>query len=391
MDYSIPPIESGGHLIIDLDALTANWKLLAAKSPHAECSAVVKADAYGISIEVAAPALAEAGCKTFFVAHLSEAKKLRAILSDVTIYVLNELFPQTAEVYKQLNVQPVLGSIAECIEWASFSGNDVGAALHIDTGMNRLGLRIGEFEDWLSQFQEELPFKVTLLMSHLACAHNPNHPLNAKQIESFDALRKKLPMIRASLANSSGIFLGPETHHELLRPGYALYGGNPTPGKPNPMLPVITLLGRIIELRDVFEGESIGYDASFRAFRDMRIATISVGYADGLLRSSGQFTHKRSGEVVFEGQRCPFVGRVSMDLSAVDVTHIPRNAIQRGDFVEILGETISIDELAESADTIGYEVLTSLGRRYTRQVKTAQSTPNRLHFLRLLQLSDSSL
>jgi len=372
IDNSISPTKSGGHLIVNLSAIVANWKLLAAKAPKAECAAVLKADAYGTKIELIGPALAEVGCKTFFVAYLSEAERLRQALPYAIIYVLNGLFPDTAEIYQQLNIHPVLGSISECQEWAAFKGNDIGAALHVDTGMNRLGLRIEEFESYLNHFKGVLPFKVILLMSHLACADMPSHPLNAKQIASFMTIRQKLPMIKASLANSSGIFLSSNTHFDLLRPGYALYGGNPTPYQANPMFPVITLLGRIVQLRDVLAGESIGYGSAFVAAASMRIATISVGYADGFLRASGGSKDRKAAEVVVASQRCPLIGRVSMDLMAIDVTHIPRSSINRGDFIEILGPHISIDELAEHAGTIGYEILTSLGHRYTRQIEMAQ-------------------
>lgn len=374
MYCSIPPKESGGHLIIDLSALVANWKLLAAKAPHSECAAVVKADGYGTQIAVVCPALAKAGCKTFFVTYLAEAKEIRQLLPDVSIYVLNELFPNTAEMYRELNVHPVLGSTSECEEWASFSGNDIGAALHVDTGINRLGFRVDEFEKWLNDHRGVPPFKVTLLMSHLACGSEPDHPLNAKQIALFKALRQKLPTVKASLANSSGIFLSPETHHDVVRPGYALYGGNPTPGKPNPMHTVITIKAKIIKLRTLLPGDTIGYGGAFLVKQPMRVATISDGYADGIFRSAIGNEKRTPAEVVIAGRRCRLIGGVSMDMIHADITHIPESDVKRGDFAEILGPNISIDELAAHAGTIGYEVLTSLGKRYTRTVTTSASS-----------------
>lgn len=360
----IPETEAGGVLTVSTGAIVANWKLLASQAPQTECAAVVKADAYGCGIEAVGKALAIAGCRTFFTAHLSEAKRLRVVAPQAVIYVLNGFFSGTVGEYLRHRLFPVLGSLSEMQEWAAGEGKDHGCALHVDTGMNRLGLRVEEFAHWVEHGRGQPDFKIDLLMSHFACADEPTHPLNARQIESFAAVRQRLPQVKASLANSSGIFLDKAAHHNLLRPGYALYGGNPTPEKSNPMHPVVSLQGRIVQLRDVPAGESIGYSAGFVASKPMRIATVSVGYADGLLRSSGGGKDRPAAIVMVEGVRCPFVGRVSMDLHALDVTAVPATRIKRGDMVDLLGAQITIDALAANAGTIGYEILTSLKRRY---------------------------
>jgi len=243
--------EAGGILTIDLGALVANWRALGSRAPGAECGAVVKADAYGCGIEQVAGALAKAGCKTFFVAHLGEAKRARVAAPDATIYVLNGLLPGSAPAYAQANLCPVIGSRAELDEWSEFraaSGWRGGAALHFDTGMNRLGFSGDDAGGIAGLLGKD--HGIALVMSHFACAEE-DHPLNAEQIAHFGAIRRHFAGIRGSLANSSGIFLGPAAHHDLTRPGVALYGANPLPGKPNPMRPVVSLHGRIVQTRDI--------------------------------------------------------------------------------------------------------------------------------------------
>jgi alanine racemase len=256
----------------------------------------------------------------------------------------------------------VIGSSAEFDEWQAFRGSsgwDGAAALHIDTGMNRLGLSRDEAARLGNRHG------IALVMSHFACSEE-DHPLNAIQIGRFRELRKLFPGIAGSLANSSGIFLGSEAHHDLVRPGVALYGANPTPGKPNPMQPVVTLQGRIVQLRAVEQGATVGYSATWTAKRPTRLAIVSVGYADGFLRAASASDARPGAEAIVAGQRCPLAGRVSMDLIAIDVTDVPEGKARRGDLVTLLGAEIGVDELAARAGTIGYEVLTSLGRRYRR-------------------------
>jgi alanine racemase len=369
-----PTFGAAGRLTVDLDALVANWRLLAERSAGAECGAVIKADGYGIGLEPAARALGEAGCRTFFVAHLSEATRARQTCPEATIYVFNGLLPGTASAYLGFAVRPVLGSREEIDEWVALcrvAGARLPAALHVDTGMNRLGLRP---EEALALKGDPLlsAFEPALLMSHFVSSEVPDDPVNARQIEAFQTVRETLPSIPASLCNSSGIFLPQRPHFDLVRPGYALYGGNPTPDRENPMQPIVRLEGRIIQLRTAETGETVGYNAQWTVGRRRRLATVSVGYADGYPRAASATDAKRdaqiaTGEAIVAGLRCPFAGRVSMDLIAIDVSDVPEGAVRRGDLVTLIGDDLTIDEVGRRAGTIGYEVLTSLGRRYARR------------------------
>ncbi len=357
--------EAGGILTIDLAALVANWRALAGRAAAAQCAAVVKADGYGCGVEQVAAALAKAGCLTFFVANLPEARRARAAAPDAAIYVLNGVLPGTAPAFAQANLRPVIGDGPGWDEWNAFRANSGwrgGAALHVDTGMNRLGFSADEVRQLAPAHGSD--HGIALVMSHFACSEE-DHPLNALQIERFAAVRASFPGIAGSLANSSGIFLGASAHHDLVRPGVALYGANPTPGKPNPMRPVVTLHGRIVQTREVAQGATVGYSATWTARRPTRLAIVSVGYADGFLRAASASDARPGAEAIVAGQRCPLAGRVSMDLIALDVTDLHAQ-VRRGDLVTLLGDGIGVDDLAERAGTIGYEVLTSLGRRYRR-------------------------
>jgi alanine racemase len=367
------PPEAGGLLTVDLGALAANWRLLRDKAAGAECAAVVKADAYGIGLEPAVQALFRAGCRTFFVAHVSEAVRARKVCGDAVIYVLNGLLPGTPPTFAGLALRPVIGSRDEMAEWAAFcrmADRKLPAAIHVDTGMNRLGLRPEEALQ-LGQSPEWREFEPALLMSHFASSEEPENPLNRHQAEAFAAVRRVFPELPASLCNSSGIFLPERPYHDLVRPGYALYGGNPTPGRPNPMRGVVRLEGRIVQTRVAEDGETVGYNAQWTARGRRRLATISVGYADGYPRAASATDAKRDasvpyGEAIVAGRRCPLAGRVSMDLIVADVTGVPESSARRGDPVTLIGDGLTVDEVAERAGTIGYEILTSLGRRYPR-------------------------
>ena len=371
LDQSVPgPLEAeaGGILTIDLDAIAANWRELAGRAAPAQCAAVIKADAYGCGIEPVARALTRAGCSTFFVAHLTEARRTRAAAPSAAIYVLNGLLPGTAPTYPEANLRPILCSLDELAEWQAFTaanGWQGAAALLVDTGMNRLGLRPQEAIALAERTNRPLG-GVDLLMSHFACSEEPAHPLNAKQMGIFREIRDLFPEMSGSLANSSGIFLGPDAQHDLVRPGVALYGANPTPGHVNPMRPVVYLKGRIIQVREVAAGETVGYSATWTAKRPTRLAVVSIGYADGFLRAASATDTRRGADAIVAGIRCPIAGRVSMDLIALDVTRLPAQAVRRGDLVTLLGDDITVDDLAAHAGTIPYEVLTSLGHRYRR-------------------------
>jgi alanine racemase len=367
------PDEAGGILTIDLAAIEANWKKLAGMTIPVECAAVVKGDAYGCGLDPVARKLSKAGCRTFFVADVAEGRRVRAIAPDATIYVLNGLMPGSAQTFANDNLRPVINSTTELAEWDAFVATkkwNGGAALHVDTGMNRLGISIDEAIAIATRIQSE-NHGFALLMSHLACAETPDHPLNDKQVRLFREIRIIYRGVASSLANSAGIFLGGTLYCDLVRPGVALYGANPVPGKPNPMRPVVELKGRIIQVRGVAKGDTVGYGATFSAARPSRMAVIAVGYADGFLRSAAANKGKPAGEVVVAGKRCPVAGRVSMDLIAVDVTDLPEGTARRGDFATLIGEGMSVDDLAAGMGTVGYEVLTNLGRRYHRIYKGA--------------------
>ena len=368
-----PAAQAGGTLTIDLGAIEANWRALGRRAMPAECAAVIKADAYGCGLEKVAAHLAKAGCRTFFVADLDEARRVRAVASEPAIYVLNGIMTGSAAAYPDIRARPVIGSMVELAEWDAFcAGQDWhgGAALHVDTGMNRLGISVSDAAALAPRIRAE-NHGITLLMSHLASSELPEHPLNALQISVFREVRILYRGIPSSLANSSGIFLGASAHCDLVRPGVALYGVNPIPGQSNPMRAVIDLQARIAQVRIVPRGETVGYDGAWTAKRTTRIAVAAVGYADGYPRAASASDEAPGGAAIVAGKRCPFAGRVSMDLIAIDVTDLPEGAVRRGDFATLIGDEITVDAVAGAAGTIGYEVLTSLGRRYHRVYRTA--------------------
>jgi alanine racemase len=377
-----------GVLTVDLDALVANWRKLEKTAVPAECAGVIKADAYGCGAGPVARALAGAGCKTFFVATLDEARAVRealtaealssqastsegATLPPPAIYVLDGFFQNSGDAYAKIDARPVIGDLNELAEWDVFcrrSGWTGGAAIHIDTGMNRLGLTIMEAQGIVPRINAG-DHGITLVMSHLACAETLNHPLNGKQLAAFREIASLYSGVPAALSNSSGIFLGAQFQFDMVRPGAALYGVNPTPEADNPMQPVAELKARIVQIRNVERGEGVGYGGTWTARRPTRLAIVSAGYADGYFRAASANDGTRGAEVVVAGKRCPIAGRISMDLIAVDITDLPNNAVRRGHMVTLIGEGITVDELAHHFGTIGYEVLTSLGRRYARVYK----------------------
>src|SRR5580658_660549 len=360
-----------GVLTVDLDAIVANWRKLEKTAVPAECAGVIKANAYGCGIDPVARALAAAGCKTFFVATLDEAGAVRAALPSTVIYVLDGFFQNCGDAYAKIDAKPVIGDLNELAEWDVFcrrSGWSGGAAIHIDTGMNRLGLTIAEAQGIIPRINAG-DHGISLVMSHLACAESLNHPLNAKQLATFREIASLFSGVPASLSNSSGIFLGSPFQFDLVRPGAALYGVNPTPEADNPMQPVVEVKARIVQIRNLERGESVGYGANWTARRPTRLAVVAAGYADGYFRAGSSNDGTRGAEVIVAGKRCPVAGRISMDLMAVDVTDLDKSAARRGHMVTLIGEGITVDELAHHFGTIGYEVLTSLGPRYARVYK----------------------
>ena len=357
-------------LTIDLDGLIANYRRLRELAGGAECAAVVKADAYGLGVVEAAPALRREGCKTFFVATPAEAKALRKLLPDAIIYALAGLMPGMTDEFRKHGLRPVLNSAAEIREWAAFSasvGEALPCAVHIDSGMNRLGLSAGEVETVAAARDLWSTLTLSLVMSHLACADEPEHPKSEVQRKTFDRLRALLPKAIASLANSAGILLGPAYAYDLVRPGIALYGGKPQHHGNHDFAPVVHLKGRILQVRDVPAGETVGYGATRTLTRASRVAIVSVGYADGFFRSLSA----KDGDVGFVayagGRAAPILGRVSMDLITLDVTGVPEPASGRGEWVELIGPNVPTQTLAHHAGTIDYEVLTNLGTRAFRR------------------------
>lgn len=358
-------VPAGGRLTIDLGALAANWKALAART-GAETGAVVKGDGYGIGLIPAARALAAAGCRTFFVALPEEGVKLRATLPAAVIYVLDGLLPESAEILVAANLRPVLGSRAEIDEWAALkrAGAATGAAIHVDTGMNRLGLSLAEAGALSADASLMAAIAPSLVISHLACADTPAHPLNAAQRTAFQGMRAAFPGVPASLANSAGIALGRDWHFDLVRPGIALYGAAFAENAP-PFATVVTLEATVLMVREAHAGEAVGYGATETLKRPSRIAILGVGYADGYHRAAGSADGRSGARAYLRDKLAPLAGRVSMDLIALDVTDIP--GVQRGDTAELFGPHVPIDETAAHAGTIGYEFLTGLGRRYARR------------------------
>ncbi len=360
--------EAGGILTVDLSAIIANYNVLTRRVLPAECGAVVKADGYGCGIDQVSAALVSAGCKTFFVAQLDEARRVRALAPAATIYVLNGFPAGTGPALADINAQPVINSAVELAEWDQFiatSGWRGGFALHIDTGMNRLGLSLDEAAAMAPRIHAG-NHGISLLMSHFACADESANPLNTQQIQLFREIRTLYRGIPASLANSSGIYLGPAAHCDVVRPGAALYGINPTPSAKNPMQPVVELRARVLQIRSVPKKATVGYGATWTAERDTRLAIIATGYADGYLRAAAMTEAEPGRQVLVGNLCCPIVGRISMDLFAVDVTDVPQGAIHRGGLVTLIGGMLGVDEVAAQAGTIGYELLTNLGNRYHR-------------------------
>jgi len=290
---------------------------------------------------------------------------VRACAKDATIYVLHGFTLQAAETFIELAARPVINSMTELAEWDAFVAARAwqgGVALHVDTGMNRLGVSPEEAAALAPRVQTQ-NHGIALLLSHLACADLPDHPLNGKQLQLFRELRALYSGIPASLANSSGIFLGDAIYFDLTRPGAALYGINPTPGRPNPMKSVVELTGRVVQIRAVAREQTIGYGATWTARRHSRIAVVAAGYANGLLRAGSASDEHPGGAAIVAGKKCPIVGRISMDLLMLDITDLPDRAVRRGDFATLIGAEPSIDEVAAAAGTIGYEILTRLGLR----------------------------
>jgi alanine racemase len=363
-------------LTIDLGAIVSNYRDLQKRlaSPRTRCAAVIKADAYGLGATRVAPVLAAAGCDAFYVAQLGEAVAVRRSLSPgapAEISVLGGLFSGEVEIYREHRLTPVLNDLGQIELWAKAAraaGQAWPAVIHLDTGMSRLGLTPAEATRLAEETERLSGIEVRYWLSHLACADEPEHPLNDEQRMKFEALTNRLPHAPRSFANSSGIFLGPAYHFDQCRPGCALYGINPVPGQPNPMRQVARLDAKVLQIREIDRPQTVGYGATHRAGGPTRVATVAIGYADGWLRSLSN-----RGFALFGGAKLPFIGRVSMDLITIDASATPQ--LKAGDFVELMGDTLTSDHVAETAVTIGYEVLTRLGSRFHRRYINGATAP----------------
>lgn len=364
-------VRAGAILTVDLKALVENWRILKKRArPGCDVGAVVKANAYGLGLEPVARALAAAGCATFYVAHLDGAIALRHIVGPgPRIACLNGPNRGAERDHAAHRIVPVLSTPAHVAAWRSFAMKDdvlLESIVQVDTGMNRLGLTAREFKALMDDPDGFVGLHPQMLMSHLACADDPNHPMNRRQCETFldrlSLFRVRFPDARGSLANSAGLLMGDAFHFDYARPGIALYGGNPMASGPNPMLPVAYLRARIIQVHRVDTPGAVGYGAAAQVAEGAKLATVSMGYADGFLRSLG-----RSGIGLLDGMKVPVAGRVSMDLITFDVTNAPESSSRPGNFIEILGAGQTVDQLAAAAGTVSYEILTALGDRFHRR------------------------
>jgi alanine racemase len=353
------------RLTVRLGAVAANYRELRRRAGAAAAAGVVKADAYGLGMGPIAKTLAEEGCDTFFVARVSEGIALRPLLPEARIFVLDGAPPDAVPALLSHRLTPVLNSLGDIAAWSAAareSKRTLDAAIHVDTGMNRLGLPAHELATLASEAKERLAgLRLVLAMSHLACADDADSAMNATQRERFRTALAMLPQAPASLASSGGILLGKDYAFDMVRPGIALYGGNPLKSGPNPFAIAAALSARILQLRRVDRGESVGYGASHRIERPGMLATVALGYADGVLRALGN-----KGWAALGGVRVPIVGRVSMDLITLDVTEVPARAREAGAEVEFFGDTIALDEIAAAAGTAHYEILTRIGARIPR-------------------------
>ena len=355
--------EPGAILTVDPAAVVANWRVLAARAAPGTAAAVVKADAYGLGASVLAPALAEAGCRHFFVATPDEALALRGRLPGAFLAVLGGLWPGTEGDFIAADIVPVLNDLDEIDRWRAAAGNAgraLPALLHVDTGMSRLGLDAAGLARLAADPARLAGIDLRYVMTHLLAAEVPDDPANAAQAARFAEACARLPPAGRSFANSSGLFLGPAFASDLARPGAALWGINPTPGQENPMRPVLRLRARVLAVREIPPGATVGYNATFTAGRAARIATAAIGYADGWRRSLSN-----TGAAGFDGARLPLVGRVSMDLTCFDATDHP--GVRPGVWLDLIGPGQDVDAVAAAAGTNGYEILTGLGPRIARR------------------------
>ena len=370
------PGRAGAVLSVDLDALQANYRLLVARAGEARTGASVKANAYGTGLAPAAQALHGAGCRDFFVAYPDEGAAVRAVLPDAAIYVLSGLLKGEAAFYELSSLVPVLAQAGEVEEWAGhcrLRGTRLAAALHVETGINRLGIAARDLAALVERTDWRDAIDVRLLVSHLARGDELSEKMNHDQLKAFETVRRVLPAVPASLANSPGIFLGPRFRFDLVRPGLGLYGGNPLAEGPNPFRTVVRLRARVLQVKSIEPGEAVGYGSTWRASRPTRVAVIGAGYGDGYPRALSSGPGHEPASVYIAGRFAPIVGRVSMDMCVIDVTDLPESQLSRGTQAELIGDHVTLEDVARRAGTISYEILTRLGTRYARLYSGGES------------------
>lgn len=353
--------DAPGFVEVRLGALARNYAKLVRAAPAAQVAAVVKADAYGLGADRIAVRLREAGCRSFFVATLEEGIALRRILHESPqseVFVFEGVRAGAGESFRRNDLIPVLNTAAQIREWSNIGAP---SAVHVDTGMSRLGLSVEEFTELFSDAALSERLGMKLLMTHLACADDPQSPHNELQLQRFEAVRALIGDVRVSIGNSAGALMAKDYHGDLLRAGIALYGGNPFSGRENPMEPVASLYARVLQVREIATETTVGYGATFTASAGSRLATVGVGYADGYPRILGN-----RAQAYAKGRRYPVVGRISMDLTSVDVSASDAGEIEVGDYVEMIGQHVPADEIAVLCSTISYEILAGLRARVPR-------------------------
>lgn len=348
--------DASAELHVDLEVIIKNYETLSAQS-NAACAGVVKADAYGLGMDQVAPALYHhTNCEIFFVANLVEAVKLRPILKEAKIYVFNGLFEDQVETYLEYKITPILNDPSQVQFW---NGKKEACAIHFDTGINRLGFSDKQTEEF---FNSQHDLNIDLMMSHFIQSEIPNHPSNEIQLDQFMQVRHQLPNAKASLCNSGGIYLGKEYHFDLLRPGIMLYGGNPgLPRRPDGIKQAFEIKARVLQIRELEAGMSVGYNSLWTASEKSRIAILNVGYADGTLKTSD-----RNSTVYIADHKAKVIGKTSMDMIAIDITDPKFDKVAINDFAEILGSNITLEMVAENSTLGHYELMTGIGRRYNK-------------------------
>lgn len=348
---------------VDLDALAKNYRALRKTAAPGRCGAVVKANAYGLGLEPVATRLFDEGCRQFFVADLPEGIVLRELFATAQIFVLSGALDGEERALRASSLIPVLNSHEQVVRWVDMGDSDRHpAVIHIDTGMTRLGLDARELNQLALDTRTLERMKIAYVMTHLACGDTPENAMNERQIEDFEALRERLPPAPTSIGNSAGLLSGEKFRGDLSRPGIALYGGSPFSAMSSPVEPVVTLLAPVLQVREVTRSTTVGYGATRRIDAPARLATLGVGYADGI-----PYALSDRGRGYLSSTYVPIVGRVSMDLVSVDVSALPRQAVYPGAMVELAGPNVPLDDVAEAASTISYEILTGLGSRWERR------------------------